>query len=679
MRFFWRDNVASLRRHIEGLGLADVFLSYARGDRGVAERLANAIDDTGLTVWWDRHIKGGAEFSRDIERQLDDAARVLVLWSKEAVNSRWVRDEASVAADTGRLVSATIDGTPPPLGFRQFQTIDLKAWAAKGAAIPAALAEALEVDAPAIVAQRGPAQPRRRLIAAGVGALLLAGAATVAIVGPEPLSRLFAGDSQNADLSLAILPFDTQGAGIDYLGAGLASALADSLAPLSGLNITASTSTQALAGKGLTAPEIGKKLGITHLVEGDVEKTGERFTISVRLVEASTSEQVWARSFKGAADQLQSLRNRMAGELAGALRARLGVGQGDIAERRNVDPRAYEAYLRALERVSVRDERDARVEAIKQFRLAASIQPDFADAHAGHAYLLALSVPGQLGMAWPQLIAEQQRATERALQLDPGNDFALIAKATALTNFYGNVDEALAIDRAVLKRSPNFGPAHYSMAGSLWMMGRAREALNHLDQAIDRDPFDLPMRFYRDKILTSLGDYQAVSDAARECAAPCGSIGFVWFLALVGFGTPTQLSEDMPKVIEHARAEGVPEDIIADSKAVAEALVLGRPHKPLPFADGAVPEFVDAAMYARLVGFEQGLRLAGIAADRQQADNVLDILNEGRLTFTPEQRADPRYHRLFRHPKLVKIAVTRRREGATAGLPIFPVKPYSGR
>ncbi len=116
--------------------MADVFLSYARDDRAIAERLASAIAETGLTVWWDRHIKGGAEFSRDIEQQLEVAARVLVLWSREAVKSRWVRDEASVAADSARLVSATIDGTRPPLGFRQFQTVDLKAWAAKGAAIP---------------------------------------------------------------------------------------------------------------------------------------------------------------------------------------------------------------------------------------------------------------------------------------------------------------------------------------------------------------------------------------------------------------------------------------------------------------------------------------------------------------------------------------------------------------
>ena len=122
--------------------MADVFLSYARADRVTAERLAHAIAEAGRTVWWDRHIKGGTEFSRDIERELDAASRVLVVWSKDAVVSRWVRDEASVAADTGRLVSATIDGTPPPLGFRQFQTIDLKQWAAKGAAIPPDLADA---------------------------------------------------------------------------------------------------------------------------------------------------------------------------------------------------------------------------------------------------------------------------------------------------------------------------------------------------------------------------------------------------------------------------------------------------------------------------------------------------------------------------------------------------------
>ncbi len=660
--------------------MADVFLSYARGDRALAERLAHAISETGLTVWWDRHIKGGAEFSRDIETELDAAAKVVVLWSKEAVNSRWVRDEASVAADSKRLVSATIDGTPPPLGFRQFQTIDLKGWAAKGAVIPPALAEALEVEAAAPAAARPSRPSRPRLVAAGLGLLLIGGAATVAIVRPEPFDRMFSDESRSDGLALAIMPFVTpSGGGTDYLGVGLAGALADSLAPLSGLKITASTSTQAIARKGLTAPDIGRELGISHLVEGNVQQTGSRYAISVRLIEARTSQQIWTRSFEGPTAELQSLKSRMARELAAAMRARLGVGQGEIAERRNVDPQAFEAYLRALERVSVRDDRDARLEAIKQFRLAASIQPDFADAHAGHAYLLALTVPHQLGTTWKELMAMQRRAANRALELDPNNDLALVARATALNNFEGDADQALAIDQAVLERSPNFGPAHYSMSASLWMRGRAREALDHLDQAIERDPFDNLLQFYQGKILYSLGDYDAVRSLAFQCQPPCGGMGWFWWLTMAGFGTPAEYRQDFGALNERARAEGISADDVEEGRRILEAFVLGRPFTLPRLEDESIVEFADAALMARLHSFEQGVRYARIATDRQHPDSVLDILNEGRVTFTPEQRADPRYHALFRHPKLAKIAAVRRREGVTAGLPIFPVKAYTGR
>ena len=660
--------------------MADVFLSYAREDRVIAERLAHAIAETGRSVWWDRHIKGGAEFSRDIEQQLEAAAKVLVLWSKHAVNSRWVRDEAGVAADSGRLISTTIDGTPPPLGFRQFQTIDLKGWSAKGATIPADLAEALDVEAPAAAAGSPRPPARRNWIFAGLGALMLAGAATVAIVRPEPFDRWLSGDSQSHSLSLAIMPFTTQtGAGIDYLGAGLAGALADSLSPLSDLKVIASTSTQALAGKGLTAPDIGRKLDVSHLVEGEVERLGDNYSISVRLVEAKSSDQIWARRFNGPVAELQSLKSQVARELASALRARLGAGQGEVAERRNVDPRAYEAYLRALERISVRDTRDSRLEAIKQFRLASSIQPDFADAHAGLAYLLALTVPHQLGMNWNQLISEQRRVAERALALDPENRLALVAKATALKNFEGNAEAALAIDRAVLGHAPNFGPAHYSMAATAWMLGDARGALDHLDHAIERDPFDNLLRYYRAKILYSLGDYEGVRGEAVECPAPCGGMGFVWYLAMIGFATPDQYRDDMKALLERARAEDVPDEVIRESTGIADTLILGKPFPLKPIEEGVVVEFADAAMSARMISFEEGLRIARRAADRQQADNVLDMLNEGRATFTPEQRADPRYHQLFRHPRLVRIAEARRKRGATAGLPIFPVKPYTGR
>ena len=105
--------------------MASIFLSYDREDEPRARPVAALLERSGHSVWWDRQITGGREFAAEIEAALDAADKVVVLWSQRAVKSAWVRDEAAVGRDTGRLVPATLDGTLPPLGFRQFQTIDL--------------------------------------------------------------------------------------------------------------------------------------------------------------------------------------------------------------------------------------------------------------------------------------------------------------------------------------------------------------------------------------------------------------------------------------------------------------------------------------------------------------------------------------------------------------------------
>jgi len=108
--------------------MASVFLSYDRDDSDKARTIALALDKAGHSVWWDLYVRGGAQFSKVIEEALKAADAVVVLWSKNSVESAWVRDEAAAGRDSGRLVPATIDGTEAPLGFRQFQTIDLGDW-----------------------------------------------------------------------------------------------------------------------------------------------------------------------------------------------------------------------------------------------------------------------------------------------------------------------------------------------------------------------------------------------------------------------------------------------------------------------------------------------------------------------------------------------------------------------
>src|SRR3954452_10699906 len=112
--------------------MAGVFLSYDRDDTDRARHFARALEKAGHEVWWDLHVRGGAQFSKVIEKALNAADAVVVLWSANSVESAWVRDEAGAGRDSGRLVPVSIDGTEPPLGFRQFQTADLSRWKGRG-------------------------------------------------------------------------------------------------------------------------------------------------------------------------------------------------------------------------------------------------------------------------------------------------------------------------------------------------------------------------------------------------------------------------------------------------------------------------------------------------------------------------------------------------------------------
>jgi Tfp pilus assembly protein PilF len=108
--------------------LADVFLSYASEDRTLAMDLADRLGESGFSVWWDRHIHGGADFATEIEREIKAAKSVVVLWSQASQASQWVRDEAAYARDESKLVPLRTDSTPPPFGFRQVQAIDFSGW-----------------------------------------------------------------------------------------------------------------------------------------------------------------------------------------------------------------------------------------------------------------------------------------------------------------------------------------------------------------------------------------------------------------------------------------------------------------------------------------------------------------------------------------------------------------------
>ena len=153
---------------------ATLFLSYAHSDEAKAQRLAAALEESGHTVWWDRLIEGGAVYAKTIGSALEAADAVIVLWSANSVESDWVRDEAAQGRERHCLIPISLDGTRPPLGFRQYQVIKLRNWRGRRdtpqfEAIERAIAQCLGAPIPRTTVRRS-RMTRRTALFAGEGA-----------------------------------------------------------------------------------------------------------------------------------------------------------------------------------------------------------------------------------------------------------------------------------------------------------------------------------------------------------------------------------------------------------------------------------------------------------------------------------------------------------------------------
>ena len=108
--------------------MSDIFISYARQEAPRAAQLARALEASGFAVWWDPQLSAGESWATKIEKELDKARCVIVLWSTNSIKSNWVIDEAAYAREENKLIPVLIDKVQQPLGFRMYQTLELTDW-----------------------------------------------------------------------------------------------------------------------------------------------------------------------------------------------------------------------------------------------------------------------------------------------------------------------------------------------------------------------------------------------------------------------------------------------------------------------------------------------------------------------------------------------------------------------
>jgi TolB-like protein/tetratricopeptide (TPR) repeat protein len=472
-----------------------IFFSYSREDRARAVPIIRLIEEAGFAIWWDGLLEGGERFSRTTEEALDRARAVVVLWSKTSINSHWVQDEATRGRDRQILVPISLDGSLPPLGFGQFQAIDLSRskMASNDPAIQQlvralAMLHGTDSPKPAGPYPKPKAPVSRRLVIGGsTAALLLGGGAAAWYAG------LFGGNGGNAN-RIAILPFNNIGGDPkqSYIAEGLANEIRAMLAQNGALEVVGQASSEAFERGKADPVAFARKLRAGFLVDGAVQVAAGKLRVTVELIDGRTGVSRTNKPFEKPMGDVLTMQREIGGAIVAELSSKIGAAATagvSLGGTRNVI--AYDHYLRGKDLYAhARDEAEER-EAVTQFDAAIAADPDFAAAHAGRARSLA-AVSGQYGSAAEIKLYRDAAVTSarRAVEIAPR--YADGQSVLGLLLFQGNFDAKAARGPFDLSRKLGEGeaPVLARYAAFCAATGRNRDAVSAIDRALLLDPLN---------------------------------------------------------------------------------------------------------------------------------------------------------------------------------------------
>jgi TolB-like protein/Tfp pilus assembly protein PilF len=268
---------------------------------------------------------------------------------------------------------------------------------------------------------------------AATTAVLLALAAMIA--GIAMFSRYRARSTLAApEKSIAVLPFENRSRDSDnaYFADGIQDEILTRLSKIADLKVISRTSTQHYKSAPENLPEIARQLGVAHIVEGSVQRSGDAVRVNVQLIKAANDSHLWADTFDRKLTDIFSVESEVAKAIAEQLRAKLtGQEEQVIAAKPTDNPEAYDAYLRGLAYTLKTGTTPANVlGAQKYLKEAVRLDPKFALAWALLSYVEAL---GYLTTALQPTLAlreEARQAAENALSLQPNLGEALLAKGS---------------------------------------------------------------------------------------------------------------------------------------------------------------------------------------------------------------------------------------------------------
>ena len=457
--------------------MARIFLSYARVDADSAKRLADALTQAGHDVWWDREIHAGSRFTSEIDKALREAQAIVVLWTENSVESAWVQDEAAEGRDSGRLIPVSLDGVRPPLGFRQYQSIQLDEGSGQDQQFRDVLS-AIEK----VVRDR---QPH-------------------ALVSSQPGAA--------GEHSICVLPFVNMSGDPEqeYFSDGITEDIITDLSKVSALSVIARNTAFTFKGKSSDV-EVARTLGVSHMLEGSVRKAGNRVRITAQLVDGRKGNHLWAERYDRELTDIFEIQDEISRAIVDALRVKLRPSEKRAIENRGTaNVEAYDYYLKGRQFFH-NTTRNYLNLARRMFEKAVELDPHYARAHAGLVGCdTRLNEWYAAGIPTEEILA----IADKALELEPGLAEAHAARGAALADAERHAEAETAFQHA-LELDPNSYDALYSYGRYSMTVGKTERAADLFIRANEIEPEDPQAPLIAHIPLRKLGRIQEAENYAR--------------------------------------------------------------------------------------------------------------------------------------------------------------------
>ena len=332
--------------------------------------------------------------------------------------------------------------------------------------------------------------PRAPLITLALGVLVIGGGAAILLRGRANGERMAAARATSASdkASVAVLPFTDLSAdrGNEYFGDGIAETLISALGRVAGLDVAARTSAFSFRGKNVDVREIGSKLGVSTVLEGSVQRAGDKLRITAQLVKASDGVSLWSETFDRSRADIFAVQDEVARAVIAALKGKVLAASTPTSAASTRDSAAYDLYLQGRFHQAKRTSGEVQ-QAIALFTKAIGRDASFAQAWSGlaDAYIvqaLYSDVPARA------TLDKAHDAAQRALAADPENGEALTSHAYLLMTRDWNWAASDTAFQHALRVSPGYALAHKWYADLHGIFGRMDDERREYLRAWQLDP-----------------------------------------------------------------------------------------------------------------------------------------------------------------------------------------------